>query len=82
MKFLPMFWVGFALILGTVVAQIGVYELQTAYCNLMEGSDFYYEYKLNRKCHHIVKVFNNKVSKKLPVKPSDHKNERIWPFKH
>jgi hypothetical protein len=64
MKFLPVFWVGFALILGTVVAQIGVYQLQTAYCNLMEGSDFYYEYKLNRKCHHIVKVFNNKVSKK------------------
>jgi hypothetical protein len=64
MKFLPVFWVGFAIILGTV-AQIGVYQLQTAYCTLMEGSDYYYQYKLQKRCHHIVKVFNNKVSKKV-----------------
>ena len=52
----------FGLFLGPVVAQIGVYDLQTAYCGMMEGSGYFQQYKLATKCHHRVKVFSKEVS--------------------
>jgi hypothetical protein len=39
----------FGLFLGPVVAQIKVYDLQTAYCGMMEGSGFYQQYTLATK---------------------------------
>ena len=52
----------FGLFLGPVVAQIRVYDLQTAYCEMMEGSGYFQQYKLATKCHHRVKIFSKEVS--------------------
>ena len=62
MKGILAFLAFLGLFLGPVKAQIKVFDLQTAYCGMMEGSDYFQQYKLATKCHHRVKVFSKEVS--------------------